>query len=411
MMHRITNWASWRLHWAAIAIVAAICNRAMPTLAKPESIWPTQEWRTSSLKRREWIQGSLPSWLMGDNPYGAFSLGARGPHRVNSVTKAVIDTLTAIAWKDGVLDSLNHRVLDFFDPRSIANVDQKKEAITVQNLLDMTSGPEWTEQVGGLTPPIETDRQMAARVDWVRFILDRPMSSAPGDTFNYDSGNPHLLSAILTKLTGMSTLDYAKAKLFCPLGIKDKDVLWLPDQQGISNRGWGLYLQPRDMAKIGFLYLQNGVWEGKQLLPPESVNKVSHPTVETHLKGFRYSNFFWVLPDKHVYMAVGRYGQVIMIFPDLDVVAVTTGHKGYPSSEFADAVSGSVKSDTTIPADAAGETLLANKILDVSTDKAHYSSADCERKETARAIMPINAFRFGHMPNSVEKKTPNNLEN
>jgi hypothetical protein len=66
------------------------------------------------------------------------------------------------------------------------------------------------------------------------------------------------------------------------------------------------------------------------------------PTVETHLKGFWYSNFFWVLPDKHVYMALGRYGQVIMIFPDLDVVAVTTGHKGYPPSEFADAVSGSV---------------------------------------------------------------------
>jgi CubicO group peptidase (beta-lactamase class C family) len=236
------------------------------------------------------------------------SVRARVPHRGYSVTKAVIGTVTAIAWKDGVLDSLNHRVLDFFDPRSIANVDQKKEAITVQNLLDMTSGLEWTEQVGGLTPPIETDRQMAASVDWVKFILDRPMSSAPGDTFNYDSGNPHLLSAILTKLTGMSTLDYAKAKLFGPLGIKDKDVLWLPDQQGISNGGWGLYLQPRDMAKIGYLYLHNGVWEGKQLLPPEWVNKVSHPTAETHLKGFWYSNFFWVLPDKHVYMAVGRYG-------------------------------------------------------------------------------------------------------
>jgi CubicO group peptidase (beta-lactamase class C family) len=120
------------------------------------------------------------------------------------------------------------------------------------------------------------------------------------------------------------------------------------------------------------LYLRKGVWEGKQLLPPDWVDKVSHAMVETHLKQrFRYSNFFWALPDKHVYMAVGRYGQVIMIFPDLDVAAVTTGHKGYPPSEFADAVSGSVKSDTTIPADAAGEKLLANKILDVSTDKAH----------------------------------------
>jgi CubicO group peptidase (beta-lactamase class C family) len=373
----------------AFAIAAAICNGATSTPATPESIWPTQEWRTSSPEEEGMDSKELAKLVDWGTTHNFDSLlvqrhgkivaeayyapyAARVPHRVYSVTKAVIGTLTAIAWKDGVLDSLNHRVLDFFDPRSIANVDQKKEAITVQNLLDMTSGLEWTEQVGGLTPPIETDRQMAASVDWVKFILDRPMSSAPGDTFNYDSGNPHLLSAILTKLTGMSTLDYAKAKLFGPLGIKDKDVLWLPDQQGISNGGWGLYLQPRDMAKIGYLYLHNGVWEGKQLLPSEWVNKVSHPTVETHLKqGFWYSNFFWALPDKHVYMALGRYGQVIMIFPDLDVVAVTTGHKGYPPSEFADAVSGSVKSDTTIPADAAGEKLLANKILDVSTDKAH----------------------------------------
>ncbi len=91
--------------------------------------------------------------------------------------------------------------------------------------------------------------------------------------------------------------------------------------------------------------------------------------METHLKGYWYSNFFWALPDKHVYMAVGRHGQVIMIFPGLDVVAVTTGHKGYLSSEFADAVSVSVQSDTALPADAAGEKLLANKILDVSTEK------------------------------------------
>ena len=79
----------------------------------------------------------------------------------------------------------------------------------------------------------------------------------------------------------MSALEYAKAKLFGPLGISD--VFWAHDPQGISNGGWGLYLQPRDMAKIGYLYLHNGAWEGKQLLPPDWINKVSHATVETHL--------------------------------------------------------------------------------------------------------------------------------
>jgi CubicO group peptidase (beta-lactamase class C family) len=168
------------------------------------------------------------------------------------------------------------------------------------------------------------------------------MSNAPGDIFNYDSGNPHLLSAILTKLTGMSAVDYAKAKLFGPLGIDD--VSWAYDLQGISVGSFGLRLKPRDMAKIGYLYLHNGVWEGKQVIPPEWVHKVSNPTVETHLKpGFWYSNFFWSLPDKHVYMALGRYGQTIMVFPDLDIVAVTTGRALFPLTKCADLISGSVQ--------------------------------------------------------------------
>ena len=129
------------------------------------------------------------------------------PHTVNSVTQGVISTLTAIASKDGLLDSPNHRVLDFFDRRNIANVDAKKKTITVQSLLDMTSGIEWTERLGNSSAAdVETESEMDSSPDWVKFILDRPMSSAPGNIFNYNSGNPHLLSAILTKLTGMSAL-------------------------------------------------------------------------------------------------------------------------------------------------------------------------------------------------------------
>src|SRR6202047_5174392 len=121
----------------------------------------------------------------------------------------------------------------------------------------------------------------SAAPDWVKFILDRPMSSVRGYAFNYNSGNTHLLSAIITKLSGMSVLEYAKAKLFGPLGIND--VSWQHDPQGISNGGYGLYLQPRDMAKVGYLYLRDGSWEGKQLLPPAWIDKVSHATVNmTH---------------------------------------------------------------------------------------------------------------------------------
>jgi CubicO group peptidase (beta-lactamase class C family) len=129
-----------------------------------------------------------------------------------------------------LLDSTSHRVLDFFDPASKDGVDPRKDAITVQNLLDMTSGIAWME-LGVEGTPSSSVTEMGRSPVWVQYILDRPMQSAPGDEFNYNSGNQHLLSAILRKLTGMSTLEYGKAKLFAPLGINDLD--WWRDPQGI----------------------------------------------------------------------------------------------------------------------------------------------------------------------------------
>ena len=136
---------------------------------------------------------------MLDTYYAPYS--AEIPHLINSSTKAVIGTLAAMAMKDGLLDSTDHSMLDFFADRNLTNVDDRKKAITVQHLLDMTSGIDWREPTDGR--PI-TFFEMERSPDWTKFILDRPMSNTPGDVFNYNSGNPQLLSAILTKLTGMS---------------------------------------------------------------------------------------------------------------------------------------------------------------------------------------------------------------
>jgi CubicO group peptidase (beta-lactamase class C family) len=373
-------------------MAAPICCEAEPAQSATAPTWPTKEWETSApeeqgMDSKELVKvvnfgathvltfpGLTLSSLLDsllvvrhgkivvEAYYAPYVAGI--PHTINSVTKAVISTLTAIESRNGLLDSANHRVLDFFDRGSIANVDERKEVITVQNLLDMTSGIAWMEQLpDGFASAIEMERSP----DWVKFILDRPMSSSPGEAFNYDSGNTHLLSAIITKLTGMSALEYAKAKLFGPLEITD--MYWRNDPQGISTGGYGLYLLPRDMAKIGYLYLHNGAWEAKQLLPPAWIDKVRHATVDMRLGGLRYSNLFWALPDKHVYMAVGRHGQSIMIFPNLDVVVVTTGRAGFQLGELAEYISNSVKSDTALPADEASTKLLADKIVDVSTEK------------------------------------------
>ncbi len=161
--------------------------------------------------------------------------------------------------------------------------------------------------------------------DWQQFILDQPMSAAPGTAFYYGSGNSHLLSAILTKVTGKSALDYARETLFGPLGIDD--VMWRwPTPQGVSGGGAGLYMHPRDMAKIGYLYLRGGLWEGKQILPAswiEAVRKADIDMRESWTKAiFALRPPVLAMPGRDAYMAVGHDRQLIVVMPKLDIVAV-----------------------------------------------------------------------------------------
>ena len=367
-----------------VMLLVSICSATASAQGATESPWPTRQWPTSTPEE----QGMDPAALARLVEFGttrsfdSLLIARHGrivldayyapyaadiPHITNSTTKAVIGTLTAIASRDGLLDSTDHPMLDFFADRSIANVDERKKAITVQNLLDMTSGLDWEEPLSGRPVSlIATERSP----DWIKFILDRQMSNAPGDIFNYNSGNPHLLSAVITKLTGLSASDYAKATLFGPLGISTWN--WRRDPQGISTGGYGLALLPRDMAKIGYLYLRHGQWEGKPLVPAGWVERTSHATVNMNASfapTLRYSNLFWALPDKKVYMAVGYHCQVIMIFPELDIVAVMTARDFCSFSKMADDISAAVKSETALPPDPAGTNLLARVIHEISTEK------------------------------------------
>jgi CubicO group peptidase (beta-lactamase class C family) len=366
--------------------------------ASAEPVWPTREWHTSSPEEQGMDSADLAKLvaygtsrsfdslliarhgkIVLDAYYAPYS--ADIPHIINSSTKAVIGTLAAMAMKDGLLDSTDRPMLDFFADRNLTNVDDRKKAITVQHLLDMTSGIDWREPTDGR--PI-TFFEMERSPDWTKFILDRPMSNTPGDIFSYNSGNPQLLSAILTKLTGMSAEDYAKAKLFGPLGITNWN--WRKDPQGISTGGNGLALLPRDMAKIGYLYLRNGQWEDKTLVPPAFVERASHATINMNLKfepAFRYSNYFWALPNRNVYMAVGYHCQVIMVFPALDMVAVTTTRDFYSFGVVTDYIAGAVKSDSALPPSPDGATLLASAIREVSTEKPSEVGTT---PETAAAI-------------------------
>jgi CubicO group peptidase (beta-lactamase class C family) len=359
-------------------LLASIHGRGAYAQDASQTVWPTKEWLTSTPEEQGMGSAALAKLVAfgGSHSFDSLLVVRHGrivleayyapysadiPHVINSCTKAVVGTLVGMAYKDGLLDRLDHPVLDFFADRNIANIDDGKKAITVQNLLDMTSGLDWDEGFeGGKEQSLD---DLGRSPNWTQFILDRPMAHTPGELFYYDSGNPHLLSAILTKLTGKNAEDYAKEKLFEPLGITT--WRWRRDPQGLSTGGFGLTLFPRDMAKIGLLYLHRGEWDGKQLLPPGWADVLTHATVNMGASfdpNLRYSNLFWVFPNRRVYMAVGYHGQLIAMFPDLDIVAAVTARNFVPFGKLSDYISSAVKSDTALPPDGEATHFLADTI-------------------------------------------------
>lgn len=367
-------------------LVAALALLLLPAMARAGD-WQTASPEAEGMSSRELaglvtfgISNGMDSLLVvrhgrivAEACYAPFAAGLK--HRVNSVTKSVIASLVGIALKEGQIKSLDQPVLDFFPERQFANTDERKKAMTLHHLLDMTSGLDWNEPMSSSRFPSIVALERSR--DWVKFILDHPMIRDPGTAFDYNSGNPHLLSAILSKVTGRSALDYAREKLFGPLGIED--VLWRHDPQGFSTGGFGLYLRPRDMARLGTLWLHDGVWEGRRLLPANWIDTVRHATTKIG-PGLRYANLFWSIPPRDVFMAVGFHRQLIVMMPSLDIVAVITSAlrygdaKGAPSAPgysltaVVDRLQAAVKSDAALPEDPASFALLTAKTREVAQE-------------------------------------------
>jgi len=236
-------------------------------------------------------------------------------HSLYSCTKSFVSALMGIAVGRKYVSDVMLPVLDFFPGRSFQGVNASKKAITLENLLTMSSGLDWAE--GDDT----YDRMYLYSRDWVKFVLDAPMASRPGQVFNYSSGSSHVLAAIIQEASGMNTYDFARKALFHPLGIADPD--WERDPSGIPIGGWGMSLSPRDMAKLGYLYLHEGMWDGKQILPASWVRDSTRPHI-TADGGWEYGFQWWVDPSLSFYAALGRNGQSIFVVPRLDMVVVFT---------------------------------------------------------------------------------------
>ncbi len=295
-----------------------------------------------------------------------YPFSRRWRHEIASVTKSVTSTLVGIAIDQGFLDGVNLRVLDFFPDYTVANRNARKERMTLEHLLTMRSGFECDPSDSEATLT-----EMTGSPDWVQFTLDLPMAAEPGQRRVYCSPNVHLLSAILQRATGMSTLEFAQQYLFRPLGIFD--VMWLTDPQGI-NHGWGdLYLRPEDMIKLGNLYLNQGMWSGGQIVSSwwtEKATTGAGQQVPGWPPGEGYSYLWYYAPG--YYFASGRGGQWIYVFTEENLVVAFNAGAGIGDylpipKEFLESwVLGAVESTSPQPPNPDGVTLLASRVSEAA---------------------------------------------
>jgi CubicO group peptidase (beta-lactamase class C family) len=173
---------------------------------------------------------------------------AESLHPIYSITKSVVATLIGIAIQQGRLSGVDAHVVTFFGDAPIAENDPRKQAVAVEHLLTMTSGLDWGQAQDRLDP---------ASTDLARVALDRPLAAAPGTRWRYSSSDPQILAALVRRVTGRSALEFARAELFQPLGITE--LVWPADAAGTSLGASGLQMRPRDLAKLGYLYLMDGM--------------------------------------------------------------------------------------------------------------------------------------------------------
>ena len=278
--------------------------------------------RLAELERR--IDDEMPdlvSLLIARNGSLVFEY-YRLPHQrtqaysIQSATKSFTGALVGIALRQGYLDSLDHRVIDFF-PECCApeEASSQLESLTIRHLLTMTAGFA-NPVAAGPSPPVEEK-------------LHEGFASDPGTTFAYDNGVALLLSAIITRATGRSTLEFAQENLFGPLGYDN--VWWAESRDGYIQGDAGLMMTSREMMKFGLLYLDNGVWNGRQLVPAEWVwesTRAHSPGGFPEERAYGYQ--WWIDTDSEygAYFAAGFGGQYIYVVPELHHVehrALITG--------------------------------------------------------------------------------------
>jgi CubicO group peptidase (beta-lactamase class C family) len=242
-------------------------------------------------------------------------------HNVKSVSKSFLSALTGIALRDGHISNLSLKMLDFFPEYVNSSIDKRKHKITIRHLLMMRAG-------------IDDERNNYGQIynssNWIKTTIEFPLTYEPGSTFSYNTFQTHLLSAIITKASEMNTMEFAREYLLAPMNI-DVDQ-WQQGPQGYYFGGNNMYFTPRNMASLGYLYMNNGSLNGIQIVPQEWVEEsLKNYTQFTgnnwgDLKNVNYGYLWWLgeINNHAVFLAVGYGGQFVINCPDLNMIVVTT---------------------------------------------------------------------------------------
>jgi CubicO group peptidase (beta-lactamase class C family) len=267
--------------------------------------------------------------LVAEGYYNGFDRNAL--HDLRSTGKSFVSALAGIAESQNLLathDLVSHHIADF---ESHAHMDDRKRSIEVFHLLNMLTGLEcddWNQSSPGF------EEKMYDKRDWVGFVLDLRMVTEPGAAFSYCTGGVVVLGEVISRASGMPLDQYADAWLFGPLGIHQS--IWRRSPDGRATGGTGLRLRPRDAAKLGALYANEGMWNGARVVPEEYVLRSRQRVNSTGTEGYGY--LWWKRQFIHqgapidCFYTAGNGGNYIFVFPSLELVVAYTG-SNYNSSQ------------------------------------------------------------------------------
>lgn len=254
------------------------------------------------------------------------------PHNIMSVSKSMLSAIAGLAIEGPYGLDLEDKMLDYFPDYASGELDPRKQDIHIEHLLSMRMGIERESHNN-----YSVYSELYQSENWIRSTIEYPLVYNPGEQMRYNTFITHLLSGIITEATGEATDEFARRKLFAPMGI-DIDY-WEKDPQGICFGGNSMHVTPREMAAFGLLYLQKGVLKGEQIIPRAWVDQslspstdLAHPNEWGSWKNYNYAYLWWLgqFSGYDSFMGYGYGGQFVIVFPDLNLIVVTTANNNVP---------------------------------------------------------------------------------